>query len=140
MKLKEVDLVGHTEPQPNSLRLFFERRKVSDSIEEYKVGEITLEGKPVIIDENSPIIQIDFENYISYSITNESYTQLEEYEVFAGMAFRNYSKSKFLDFVNAHTFASMDYPGPFKHYGMSCIDHIVNIASTSSPIITELER
>jgi hypothetical protein len=140
MKLIDVDLIGYTEPEVNSLRLFFERRKTNESIEGFKVGEISLEGNPVITDENLPIIQIDFENYISYSITNESYTSWDEYEKLEGKAFRIYSKSKFLDFVNAHTFASEDYPGPFKHYGMSCIDHIVNIASTSIPIITEVER
>ncbi|WP_342578552.1 hypothetical protein [Psychrobacillus sp. FSL K6-2843] len=140
MKLKNIDLIGKTELQVNSLRLFFERRKVIETEEKYVIGDVSIEGFPVTTDESLPIIQIHFENYISYSVTNESFTQWDEYEEFEGKAFRVYSKSHFLDFVQSHTFASKDYPGPFKHYGMICIDHIVNIASTSIPIITEVEK
>lgn len=140
MKLKNIDFIGKTELQVNSLRLFFESRKVIETKEKYVIGDVSIEGYPVITDESLPIIQIHFENYISYSVTNESFTQWDEYEEFEGKAFRVYSKSHFLDFVQSHTFASKDYPGPFKHYGMICIDHIVNIASTSIPIITEVEK
>lgn len=140
MILKDIDLIGKSEPQLNSLRLFFERRKVSENLEKFELGDKSYEGYSVITDERLPIIQIDFEDYISYSVTNESFTIWDEYEEFDGNAFRVYSKSRFLDFVKIHTFASDDYPGPFKHYGMVCMDHIVDVASTSPPIITEVER
>ncbi|MEH7098233.1 hypothetical protein [Neobacillus vireti] len=140
MNLKYVDLIGSTEPTVNSLRLYFERRKVSEVVEKFELGDSTFEGSDVIIDEKLPIIQMDFDNYISYSVTNESFTVWDEYEEFEGKAFRIYIKSCFLDYIQNSTIASEVYPGPFKHYGMVCIDHIINIVSISEPTIIEVER
>ena len=37
------------------------------------------------------------------------------------------------------TFASEEYPGPYKHYGVNCLNHIIDIVSETDPIIKELE-
>ncbi|QHE52769.1 hypothetical protein [Pontibacillus sp. HMF3514] len=140
LNIRNIDLIGNTEPHVNSLRLFFERRKVSVTSEILELGDTSFEAKPLVTNNQLPIIQIDFEDYISYSITNESFTTWKEYENFEGNAFRIYSNSHFLDYVKAHTFASEDYPGPFKHFGMSCVDHVINVVSSSNPIITEVKR
>jgi hypothetical protein len=82
---------------------------------------------------------VDFEAYIGYSVLNESITNLDDYEEFEGKAFRIYSKSRYLDYINVSTFASNDYPGPYKHYGIACLNHIIDIISTEEPIIKEIE-
>lgn len=139
MNLKDIDLIGTLEPHVNSLRLMFIRRRVSDKPESIIVGDKLYTGYPVIADEQLPIIQVDFETYISYCITNESLTVWDDFEEFEGQAFRIYRKSRFLDFIKTHTFALDSFPGPFTHYGMVCIDHIINIVSVSPPIIAEIK-
>ena len=125
MNLKNIYLVGSTEPEENSLRLFFRRSK---SIKEpLTVGDkLYEEAYTLEIDEELPIIQIDFETYIGYSIINENDSTWDDYEEFEGQIFRIYSKSRYLDFIKVGTFASKDYPGPFRHYGIACLNHIVN--------------
>ncbi len=87
-----------------------------------------------------PVIQIDFNSYVGYSVINESFAVWDDYEEFEGKAIRIYSKSRYLDFIGAWTIASEEYPGPFKHYGVSCLNHIVNIVSTEEPAVIEVSR
>lgn len=141
MDFKNIFFLGLNEPSCNSLSLFFSRSKVSDIPEPLIINGKNLgDSYSVNVDEDSPVIQIDFESYIGYSVLNESYTSWDEYQVFAGKSFRIYSKSRYLDFISVGTFASEDYPGPFKHYGVVCYDHIIDVVSSSCPIIKEAER
>lgn len=90
---------------------------------------------------NAPIIQLDFESYIGYSVINESFTSWDDYERFEGKkTFRIYSKSRFLDYISNATFASVEYPGPYLHYGIVCLDHIVNVVTISEPKVREIHR
>ena len=86
-----------------------------------------------------PVIQMDFDSYIAYSVTNESFTSWDDYEEFEGKAFRIYKRSRYLDFIKVHTFACDDYPGHFEHYGIVCLDHIVNVVSVEKPVINEVK-
>ncbi|WP_232289113.1 hypothetical protein [Paenibacillus sp. Aloe-11] len=105
------------------------------------IGNIEInESYSIDIDVTLPQIQMDFEWYIGYSVRNESYTVWDDYEQFDGKIFRVYSKSRYLDFIKISTIATDDYPGPYKHYGISCSNHIIDIVSTSDPIITEVAR
>jgi hypothetical protein len=140
MELKDVFFFGLKEPEVNSLRLYFSRSKIGDTLEPLIIGEISLgDSYPINADEKSPIVQIDFHTYIAYSIRNESYTSWDEYEEFEGKIFRIYKKSRYLDFISVGTFAKEDFPGPFKHYGICCFDHIVDIVSISEPVVSEVE-
>ena len=69
---------------------------------------------------------------------NESYTYLDKEEEFEGRLACIYTKSRFLDYVRISTLASDEYPGPFKHYGFNCLNHIVDIVSADPPKIVEL--
>jgi hypothetical protein len=64
---------------------------------------------------------------------------MDKYEIFEGKAFRIHSKSRYLDFINIGTIASEEYPGPFKHYEIACLNHIIDIVSAYEPTITELQ-
>lgn len=59
-------------------------------------------------------------------------------EKFEGRLFRIYAESKFLSYIAAGTIATHDYPGPFKHYGIVCVNHVIEVASTEPPTITLL--
>jgi hypothetical protein len=131
-------LTGASEPKDNALKLVIAEAKVSDSRETIRIGSLQLEDAAAIeVAEDSSIYEIVFDEYIAFSVRNESYTQLDDYEVFEGRLACIYSKSKFLDYVRASTIASDDYPGPFKHYGFNCLNHIVDIVSATPPKIVE---
>jgi hypothetical protein len=141
LDLKDIYLERIYEPEENTLRLLFSRSRTNKAPETITIGEIEIKNTYSIdVDETLPLIQMDFEWYIGYSIRNESYTSWDNYEEFEGKIFRIYSKSRYLDFIKAGTFASEDYPGPFKHYGISCLNHVVDVASVSEPIIKEFQR
>ncbi|MCZ8520962.1 MULTISPECIES: hypothetical protein [Paenibacillus] len=139
MELKDVFFIGLTEPKLNSLRVIFSKSISGDTPEQVMIGKTSLDAYPINVDENEPLIQIEFERYIAYSVRNESYTSWDEYEEFEGKVFRIYRKSRYLDFIGVSTFATEDFPGPFKHYGICCLDHIVDIVSVSEPIVSEIE-
>ncbi len=141
MNLKDIYFEQIYEPEENTLRLLFSRSRTSEIPELITVGQIEINDTYSIdIDETLPLIQMDFESYIGYSIRNESYTSWDKYEAFEGKIFRIYSKSRYLDFIKEGTFATEDYPGPFKHYGIACLNHVVDVVSVSVPVIKEVPR
>lgn len=103
-------------------------------IKEVELGEVT----PIIYNQNSPRYKVAFKSYISHSVVNESYTNINPGDIYTGRLFRIYQKSAFLDYLAAETFATHDYPGPFKHYCIAALNHIVNIASMDEPVIEKL--
>jgi hypothetical protein len=132
-----------SEPEDNVLRLLITEGRISDEPHganaEGRAG-IGSQTRAIIADERSAAYEVVFDQYIAYTVLNESYTVWDDDEIFEGQLFRIYSKSKFLAYVSAGTIASADYPGPFKHYGISCLNHIVQVASTVAPLITTHRR
>jgi len=138
-KYKYIYFGNITEPEENELAFTVYEAVVSEQEKDIVFGEATIEGtKEIITTKNSKSYQIYFPSYIAYSVINESYTSADEYEQFEGSNYRVYSKSRFLDYVSQDTIATSDYPGPFKHYGFVCLNHIIDIASQDEPIIEEL--
>lgn len=130
-------LIDICEPEDNVLKLLLAEAKVSDSKENIRIGEVEIKDThPIAVAEDSSIYEVTFDQYIAYSVRNESYTHLDKEEEFDGRIACIYTKSRFLDYIRVSTFASDDYPGPFKHYGFNCLNHIVDIVSTSPPAIS----
>jgi hypothetical protein len=136
--LKEIG-----EPSENELRLVINEavstRPISAealSVHPPEIRELLSSAKEILHEPGCLIFEITWPSYIGYSVRNESYALPEpESSVGEGALFVEYEKSRFLDSVSASTFASADYPGAFKHWAMYCQNHIVDVASTESPII-----
>ena len=90
-------------------------------------------SKPVEVTAASARYRVTFRDYVAFSVRNESYTNLDESEEFVGNNFRIFSKSRFLEYVAAATFASPAYPGGYTHYQLVCCDHIIDVASVEPP-------
>jgi hypothetical protein len=125
------------EPETNSLRIFVDRCTVSRQDENVEIrGAHRIE-----VDEELPIVQLDFDSYVSYSIVNESFTVIDDFEIFEGDSFRVFQKSRYLDFINKSTIVNDVFPEKqLVHYEISCLDHIVDILSFDEPIVTEIKR
>ncbi|NMC55673.1 MAG: hypothetical protein GYA50_00405 [Eubacteriaceae bacterium] len=128
------------EIQDNYLRLTFDRCKIEKDIDQINNDDELCTYGSFEVDYTLPLIQIDFDWYIGYSVLNECFTVRDNYEKFIGKTFRIYTKSRYLDFIKAGTIASVDYPGPFKHYGIVCLNHIIDVVSANEPIIKEIQR
>lgn len=132
-------LIEICEPEDNVLKLTLAEAKVSGSRENIVIGGVEIKDTaPIVVAEDSSVYEVIFDQYIAYSVRNESYTHLDKEEEFEGRLACIYTKSRFLDYVSVSTFASDDFPGPFKHYGFNCLNHIVDIVSTSPPKRVEL--
>ena len=137
----DIYLTSIYEPQDNNLILEIERCKINDTPEDIRIGDNIIENiHSIDIDDSLPILRFEFDWYIGYSGTNESFTIMDDYEVYEGKAFRIYTQSRYLDFVDVSTIASDDYPGPFKHYGITALNHIIDVVATEPPTITLINR
>ena len=126
-----------TEPEENVLWLRIEEGRVLDRV----VGtHPVLSGRPIVADELGAAYEVVFPAYVAYAVRNESYTVADPYEVFTGRLAVTYTRSRFLDFVGAGTIASPAYPGPFTHYGLLCLNHIVDVAALEPPVVRVLRR
>lgn len=86
------------------------------------------------------IFELYWPSYVAYSIRNESYCSADEYEQFDGRLFVTYARSRYLDFLKNATFADSSFPGPFVHYGVFCLNHIIDVVSVDPPTVTVSRR
>lgn len=92
------------------------------------------------VDETLPIFRLEFDWYIAYAVTNESFTVFDKYEVYEGRSFSLYSKSRYLDFIEISTTADDEIPGPYKHYGINVLNHTIDVISTDPPKVSVIQR
>ncbi|WP_088044683.1 hypothetical protein [Bacillus sp. EAC] len=130
------------EPDINSLRISINRCKVNENSEDLVVDDkIISDVHSIEIDEKLPLIQLNFDSYVSYSVINESFTVLDDYEIFEGNSFRIFKKSRYIDFINIGTIAKdIFYEETYTHYQIACLNHIVDVISFNEPQIIEIYR
>ena len=132
-------LASISEPEENSLRLILQEGLRSGPPETWEIGSGSIEGvTPIEVTSDSRTFEFYWPSYISYAVRNESFCSWDKEETWEGSGFRTYTRSKFLDFVGNGTFATNEYPGPFRHYAILCANHIVDIASQEAPRVQEI--
>lgn len=111
-------------------------------VDEAKVRGNTSEGSAqaslygaIVSDSTCQKYKITFKSYVAYSVRNESFTISDDEETFAGNLFREYSVSKFLDYVVSSTVAVEEIVGAYKHYQLVCSNHIIDVATAYEPSI-----
>jgi hypothetical protein len=138
-----------TEPRDNQLRLVILEATTGDTI-----GEETLAAEPDMtlrsiltgaktIDhlEGCRKFELFWESYIGYSVVNESYSNGEpETSKGKGHTLVEYESSNYLEYLSKATFATADYPGPYRHWAIYCLNHTIDVASQVDPVVRELLR
>lgn len=125
-----------SEPRDNCLRLLIEEATaLTGEVDTEIAGPAITRICPIESTESSRLFEMIWDDYIAYSVQNESYASTDEGEVFTGKRIRVYSKSNFLAFVKQSTFATDEYPGPYQHVQVVCLNHIVDVAATKPPKI-----
>ena len=141
---KHLYLDEISEPSDNELRVV-----VSEALMGEPVDPKTLADDPhlqdllagagaraIVRSAESRVFVLSWSTYVAYSVRNESFVSADKYEEFEGRLLLKFGKSRYLDFVAAATLADSDYPGPLQHWGLACLNHIVDIVSIEKPVVT----
>ncbi len=99
------------------------------------LGQVGDKLREVVVDEKQPAVQLVFDDYVCYFVTNESFARADPTEASVGASFRRCRASLLLEYVKKTTCACDAFPGAYLHYRIVCVDHIVDVVSTSEPII-----
>lgn len=129
-----------SEPHDNQLRVVVEEAGVDPSPQSRTVAGVEFaELHPIESSENGRLFEIIWEYYIAYNVMNESYARVDDYDVTqSGRLMKIYSKSHFFDYLALASIASKDYPEPFAHYGLICLNHVIDVACQTPPTISML--
>ncbi|HID01842.1 MAG TPA: hypothetical protein EYP18_01330 [Desulfobacterales bacterium] len=126
-----------TEPEDNSLCLILTEATSEGPEEDIHIGDSIISGSRAIESVSGCArYKLLFEDYISYNVTNESYAQDAEQDKYSGKLARTYEYSPYLQYIEASTFATQEYPGPFIHYGFCCLNHCIDVVSVNEPTVT----
>lgn len=90
---------------------------------------------PILPPPDADVYSFVFRNFVSYSVTEEMFSQGADNQVSKGGRIRIYTKSCFLDFVSNTTWASDEYPGKLVHYQFNTLDHTVDVVTANQPEI-----
>lgn len=139
-----------TEPRVNEIRVVLLEAVAGPVID---ADKLAAESDPVLRSIRVGAREIDhfpgcrrfelvWKSYIGYSVVNESYSNGEPSAstvVGDRSQFTEYTSSEYLAYLANASFASKDYPGPYRHWAIYCQNHTVNIASQVEPVIRQLD-
>ncbi len=149
-KIHGVFLLSSKETDMNTISFTIALGKLgknSEWTEETKSNETLTElfqhATPIYPDMDE-VYEITFEDYIMHQTRNESYTSYDEYEIRKGNPLLIFEKSRLLDFLPQLTDCTSYpdgtfYPEKWTHYGIYCVDHIIDVISCSRPKIRKVQ-
>ena len=95
-------------------------------------GSYALGTSPV-----SRLVEVTFEKPIAWQLVDESWTSRDPYEVCeTGGAMAVFSKSRYLDFVEAHHGWFEEIRGSGKHYRVWTENEVIDVVACEAPTIT----
>ena len=100
------------------------------------VQKILAGSRPIEHYDGDRKFELFWGNYIGYSVINESYSNGEDDQPGnPGSLFMQFETSRYLDYLAKASIATSDYPGPFSHWAIYCLNHTIDVASESEPVI-----
>jgi hypothetical protein len=130
-------LTSIKEIEENILELFFEEAKAGSEAQELEVNNHTFKNLYTIEStSDSKRFKVIFDNYISYSIIDESYADFDKKEVFEGRLIRKFSASHFINYIKETTHAYSLYKDKLVHYQFVCLRHNIDVITLGEPKIT----
>jgi hypothetical protein len=143
----EINLSGYaylleiSEPLPRTLRVVIQQAEAEEATRELVLGDVLLtELHRIVPAKGSHTYEFVWASYVIYAVRNESFVGPENTAISTGRHFREFSKSHFLSFAEVATFATEEYPGPMRHFGLFTESHLVDVISVADPKITCLKQ
>lgn len=113
---------------------------VANQMSKSAINELLSIVTPIYPDQNN-LYEIIFENYVLHMTRNESYTSWDNYEIRKGKYFIIFDKSRLLDSLpQIVDMGIMEAycPKGWKHYGIYCQNHVVDVIAVGEPQIRRL--
>ncbi len=143
-------LLGTEEGEDNCVRFMIafsmkgEACGVRDDMDIQGLGQVLQNATP-IVPNCDEVYEIIFQSYILHQTRNESLCSWDEYELRNGRYFILFERSRLLDMLPMITDCQRGldgtaYPGEWKHYGIYCQNHIIDVISHNEPVIRKLEK
>jgi hypothetical protein len=101
------------------------------------IAALLPDARPIESEASSRLFEIVYDEYISYTVSNETYGRYPEPpEVFTGKLFRIFSWSYLLEMTRMTSYASDDHPGPgpLEHHEIACLNHVIDVITTRPPL------
>ena len=128
-----------SEPVENVLRLLVEEARALGPSSDVIIGGTAIKDTRAIESApDSPLFELLFTDYVAYAVRNESFARDLEGGLPSESWFCSFQTSPFLDFVETTTFAGEAWPGPYTHYSVWCLNHVIDVAATEEPTIEQL--
>jgi hypothetical protein len=141
---KYVYLRELSEPRDNSLRLIIEEA-VDNRAGSTPIHPDLPELEAILSDywaiesvEGCRCFELLWKHYVAYLVTEEMVGScgMDNDEVYTGTLFRVYSESHFLNHLARDTGGHSD---PIQHYKLTCLNHLIDVASYVPPEIRLIE-
>ena len=125
-----------SEPKELSLRVVIDEAKVEAAPTSINIGGIVLSDvRAIKANPANFSFELVWPTYILYSVRNESFAYPDKAEKWEGRLFCTYSKSHFLEYAKSGTIATDEYPEPFQHLGINCLNHVIDVISHKQAIL-----
>lgn len=136
---KYLYLIGIGEPRDNRLRLVVQEARTGTPAPMPTQLGLPLASSYGRIVPNGRKFEILWDHYLAYGVRNESHVAIDPYEVRVGRIWVVYSKSRYLDYLAlaCHTHELCGHP--LTHWGVNCLNHIVDVVGPHHPRICLLE-
>jgi hypothetical protein len=137
------------ELRDNKLRLVIQEAKLQAPkvlLAEPKPGIIEAlfrDARPIESDSTCRVFELIYDEYISYTISNESYSKYpEEPEIFEGKLFRIFGWSYLLEMTRRTSYAGDEHPGPepLQHHQIPRLNHVIDVITTRPPQVALLNE
>lgn len=129
-----------SEPVEHTFRVVLAEARVSQAAEQ--IIELGHAALPLEHDTNESFIEIIWKDCISYSLLDESYTSVGPTKSSDGSyisMLEIFDQSDYIDYLKKVSFADHVYPGPFKHYRLSSLTHIIDVISIYPPVFKNIK-
>ncbi len=118
--------------------------KTADTANDIPAVQTLIEKSAPLRPDANEIYEIIFDNYIIHQTRNESFCSWDDYEIREGTNFIIFTKSRLLDtlpqLIDCELTNIVFSPNKAKHYGIYCLDHIIDIISCYEPTIVKLNN
>jgi hypothetical protein len=130
------------EPEENQLRIVLLEATTSARIGAERMASesdeilrsLLADAEAIVHIEGCKKFELSWENYIGYSVVNESYSNGEPKSSNGkGRLLVEYERSNYLKYLAEASFATADHPGPYKHWAIYCLNHTIDVAAQVPP-------
>jgi hypothetical protein len=101
-------------------------------------GRIIPGVRIVDVDESCRVFEVFWRSYVALSVWRETEVVLDEAEQREGKLFRQYTRSRFLDYIAQVTGTPNAGLRGLKHWELVCFDQLVEVASTATPVVRQI--